>query len=109
MGTDPSERWTMEQFRGYAHPAFAKGKGWTYHPVSRNLFVGPSGDAVWFDEELEHAMYGRCRGTGVVVRAGSGSPGAGVQWRVAQYSLSVPIPNDQLKPSIELWKGAAKK
>src|SRR5262245_16848788 len=29
LGTDASEGWTKEEFRAYAHPHFASGKGWT--------------------------------------------------------------------------------
>ena len=28
IGTDASERWTVEQFRAYARPHFDAGKGW---------------------------------------------------------------------------------
>ena len=30
LGTDASERWTVEQFRRYAQPHFDKGDGWHY-------------------------------------------------------------------------------
>ena len=29
LGTDKSERWTIEEFKAYAKPAFADGHGWT--------------------------------------------------------------------------------
>ncbi len=41
----------------------------------------------WFDEALDTPNMGPCRGSGVLVRAGD-------TWRIAQYNLSVPIPND---------------
>ncbi|GIT36535.1 MAG: hypothetical protein Ct9H300mP6_04030 [Gammaproteobacteria bacterium] len=30
LGTDKTERWTIEEFKTYAKPAFADGHGWTY-------------------------------------------------------------------------------
>ena len=45
------------------------------------------GDVVFFDEDLANANLGACRSTGVLVRDGG-------RLKVAQYSLSVPIPND---------------
>ena len=41
----------------------------------------------WFDEVAVNAKYGECRGTGVLVHL----DGA---WRIAQYNLSIPIPNE---------------
>ena len=87
FGTDPQERWTIEEFHGYADPVFESGRGWTYHVDSRHIFVGPSGDMAWFDEQLSNERYGRCRGTGVLVLEQG-------EWRIAQYNLSIPIPND---------------
>ena len=29
LGTDKTERWTVEEFKAYAEPAFADGNGWT--------------------------------------------------------------------------------
>ena len=39
LGTDATERWTVEEFRRYAHPYFAKGKAWTFRAVSRHLYL----------------------------------------------------------------------
>ena len=33
LGTDKTERWTIEEFKAYAKPAFADGHGWTYSAV----------------------------------------------------------------------------
>ena len=49
--------------------------------------IAPDGQTAWFDERLENAGLGECRGTGVVEL---GSDGA---WRIAHYSLTIPIPN----------------
>ncbi len=85
LGTDASERWSVEQFRAYAHPHFAAGKGWTYKATERHLRLSPDGETAWFDERLYNEKYGEVRGSGVLVRDG--------RWRVAQYNLSFPIPN----------------
>ncbi len=87
FGTDPSERWTIEDFHGYADPAFENGRGWTYHVVSRNVFLAPGGEMAWFDESLRNENYGDCRGTGVLVRRDG-------EWKIVQYNLSIPVPND---------------
>lgn len=86
LGTDATERWTVEQFRAYAEPFFARGQGWTYVPTERHVFVNPAGDTAWFDERLANEKYGEVRGTGVLVRAGQ-------RWLVAQYNLAFPVPN----------------
>ncbi|MBX3356994.1 MAG: nuclear transport factor 2 family protein [Phycisphaeraceae bacterium] len=90
LGTDATERWNIEQFRAFAHPYFSKGQGWTYTSHDRHLSLSKDGATAWFDEALENAKYGACRGSGVLVQI----DGA---WKIAQYNLSVPIPNDLLE------------
>ncbi len=87
LGTDASERWTVEEFRAFAEPYFSKGRGWTYTPVERHVSILPGGRAARFDEILSNESYGTCRGTGVLVLTPEG-------WRISQYSLSIPIPNE---------------
>ena len=89
LGTDATERWTVEQFRAYAHPVFAKGRGWTYvvRPGTRNVAFDPGGTVAWFDELLDNASYGETRGTGVLRRVGGA-------WRITQYHLTIPVPNE---------------
>ena len=50
LGTDKTERWTIEEFKSYAKPAFSDGHGWTYAVVERN-WEG-DGNTRWFDEIL---------------------------------------------------------
>ena len=85
LGTDKTERWTIQEFKEYAKPAFADGHGWTYEVVERN-WEG-SGDTRWFDEILFNEKYGHCRGTGVVEVING-------EWKIAHYSLTLLIPND---------------
>ena len=85
MGTDKTERWTIDAFKAYAAPAFEDGHGWTYKVVERN-WEG-DGDTRWFDEILFNEKLGHCRGTGVVEKVGG-------NWKIAHYSLTLLIPND---------------
>ncbi len=94
LGTDSTERWTLEEFRAFARPYFDQGKGWTYVPKERHITLGPANTA-WFDELLENESYGTCRGSGVLVRV----DGA---WKIAQYNLSIPIPNDLAKQVVTM-------
>lgn len=87
IGTDASERWTVDEFRAFAEPYFSKGRGWTYTATERHIAVASGGSVAWFDEVLVNETYGVCRGTGVLVK----EDGA---WRIAQYHLTFPIPND---------------
>lgn len=91
LGTDDTERWTLEQFKAYANPFFAQGKGWTYTPVQGRRFIRVSADGTtaWFDEALDNETYGRCRGSGVLVRGKGPS-----DWMVTQYNLTFTVPND---------------
>ena len=107
LGTDPAERWTVTDFRKYAEPHFssAGGGGWTYVTLDdgRRVSISPCGTTAWFDERLGNDKYGECRGTGVLVmsnegggRSGEDDGDGGGEWKVAQYNLTVPIPNDML-------------
>jgi hypothetical protein len=89
VGTDGTERWTVPQFRAYAHPHFAKGKAWTMRSTRREITF--QHDVAWFDEDLISEGLGPVRGTGVLVRDAAG------RWKIAQYNLSFPIPNDKFK------------
>jgi len=83
FGTDATERWDLEEFKGYASAT----TGWTYVTTERHVFVDADGTAAWFDERLQNASYGETRGTGVLIKGDSG-------WKVVQYNLTIPIPND---------------
>jgi hypothetical protein len=100
LGTDGSERWDVAAFRAYAHPYFARGKGWRYEPGRRAISVSSQGDVVWFDEDLTNAHLGRARGTGVLVRENG-------RLLVAEYNLTVPIPNERMDAVLKLIDPAA--
>ena len=88
LGTDVTERWEKEAFRAYAHPHFAKGKAWSFKAIERHVTFAPDGAMAWFDERLDTEKLGTARGGGIVVRSPSG-------WQIAQYDLSIPIPNER--------------
>jgi hypothetical protein len=85
LGTDKSERWTIDQFKVYAEPAFEDGHGWTYSVKERNW--GGEGNTRWFDEVLLNQKLGHCRGTGVVELIDG-------EWKIAHYALTMLVPND---------------
>jgi ketosteroid isomerase-like protein len=95
LGTDATERWTRDEFLAYAHPRFATGTAWAFHAVGRHINVASDGSVAWFDESLATERLGPARGTGVVVKQHG-------EWRVAQYSLSITIPNERFAGVKEL-------
>jgi hypothetical protein len=89
IGTDASERWPIAAFRVYAMARFATGKGWTYTPRERHVTLAqiPCGCVAWFDELLDSKKYGTSRGSGVLIKTDGG-------WKIEQYALTFPMPND---------------
>jgi ketosteroid isomerase-like protein len=87
LGTDATERWTVEQFRAYAHPHFSQGRGWTYRPSSRHVMFSNDGTLAWFDEQLDSEKYGKLRGTGVLLKIDA-------DWKLLHYSMTFTIPNE---------------
>ncbi len=102
LGTDATERWTRDQFRQWAKPYFSKGKAWTFKPVRQAMTFSKDGSVAWFDEDLETVNLGPCRGSGVLVRERE-------RWKIAQYNLSTPIPNDVFKDVKKLIDEALQK
>jgi ketosteroid isomerase-like protein len=104
IGTDAKERWSKQEFEAYAKPHFSKGKGWTYLPRDRHITVSADGQVAWFDELLDNKKYGECRGTGVLVKRGE-------RWHIAQYHLTIPLPNElvgEVSEIISKYKDSAK-
>lgn len=95
IGTDPRETWTIEEFKTFALPYFKKGTGWTYHSRDRHVYFSDSGNTAWFDEMLDNDSYGETRGTGVLIKTTNG-------WKIAQYHLTIPIPNSLTQEIIKI-------
>ena len=89
FGTDIDERWTKNAFQEYGMSRFATGKGWTYHMTERNIYFSGDEQTCWFDELLRNDKYGHLRGTGVMKLVGR-------DWKIVQYNLVLPMPNDLL-------------
>lgn len=87
LGTAPGERWAGDAFRAFVHSYFSRGKGWSYVPSGRSIDIAADGQTAWFDETVENAHYGACRGTGVLRHDGE-------RWRIEQYNLTIPVPDE---------------
>jgi ketosteroid isomerase-like protein len=86
LGTDATERWEKPAFKDFVEPYFSKGNGWTYTPTEQNISVSENGETAFFDELLSNENYGQCRGSGMLRLTAKG-------WKIAQYNLSIPLPN----------------
>ena len=95
IGTDASERWGMAEFEHYSRPT----KGWRYDLTERHLIQ--HGDVILFDELLNSPAYGVSRGTGTLIKTDG-------NWKIAQYHLSFPIPNEIAKSITAEIKAANK-
>ena len=98
LGTDASERWQGQAFRDFVSQYFPRGQGWTYTPTERPIDLSPDGSWAIFDELLSNEKLGQCRGSGVLVLEGGA-------WKVAQYNLSVPVPNEIVLDVAEQIRG----
>lgn len=94
LGTDATERWTVDEFRAYARPHFDRGRGWTYTPLERHVSISDDGTTAWFDERLYNEGLGETRGSGVLVRRDG-------TWKVVQYNLTIPVPNELAAEVVE--------
>ncbi|MFN0058227.1 MAG: nuclear transport factor 2 family protein [Planctomycetota bacterium] len=101
LGTDAAEHWTVDQFRNWSAPYFARPSAWTYVPASRSVTIDEAAACAWFDELLDHASYGECRGSGTLVRAEG-------RWRIGLYHLSIPVPNDLARAVADIIRDGRK-
>jgi hypothetical protein len=101
MGTDATERWTVSEFRVWAKPYFDRKKAWSFKPRNRHIAFSQDGATAWFDEMLDTPNLGVCRGSGVLVRQSG-------EWKIAQYNLSVPIPNSIVDGVVKQIGGVGK-
>ena len=103
LGTDPEERWSKQAFHEWAKPQFARGSAWAFTPFGRHVTLAPGGDIAWFDEKLKwfdtrlNTWMEGLRGTGVVRRTPE-------EWRIAQYNLTMELPNDRLGDVVHLLR-----
>jgi hypothetical protein len=97
VGTDATEHWPLTDFRAYAEPYFARGRGWTYVPRDRVVTIAPIACrcVAWFDEKLTNESYGDLRGSGVLRLTDDG-------WKIEQYVLSLSVPNGRAARVVEV-------
>lgn len=90
VGTDPTEHWTMAQFKAFAEPWFKRDSAWNFPAVERFITLADIDCRciAWFEETLDSRHYGATRGSGVMRRTADG-------WKIEQYVLSFAIPNDR--------------
>jgi hypothetical protein len=77
--------------------------------LERHVTLSSDGKLAWFDEALDNAGYGECRGTGVLQKRDG-------RWVLLQYNLTVPVPNDlmgdvakKIRAYLDSPRGAGKK
>ena len=97
VGTDATEHWTMAQFRAFAEPWFKRDRAWSFPATSRTITIAPIDCRciAWFEEKLNSATYGETRGSGVMRLTDDG-------WKIEQYVLSLPVPNDKAAAVVAL-------
>lgn len=96
LGTDPSERWSKDNFLTFCKPYFERKKTWDFKTNWRNWYFSPDLEIAWFEESLNTQME-ECRGSGVFKKVN------GV-WKIAHYNLTVLIENEKIKKFIKLRK-----
>lgn len=94
IGTDATEHWNKNEFMAYAKPHFEKGIAWSFSSLERNVYFYKDNQIAWFDELLSTQMK-ICRGSGIVIKTKKG-------WRIAQYVLSMTVPNGISAEVIEI-------
>lgn len=94
LGTDSTEIWSKQQFYDWSKPYFEKGKAWDFTANSRRIRLDKTGQFAWFDELINFGG-GTFRGSGVVKKIGS-------DWKIMQYVLSLPVPNEKFKSVMQV-------
>ncbi|NOU59348.1 nuclear transport factor 2 family protein [Marinifilum caeruleilacunae] len=94
IGTDPSERWTRQEFYGFCEPYFEKGTTWDFKGFDRKMYRSADDKTIWFDELLNTWM-GVCRASGVLVWENG-------KYKISHYHLSVTIKNESIKEFLQI-------
>ena len=94
IGTDSTEIWTKQEFYAWSTPHFEKKKTWTFKATQRHVYLSDDKTTAWFDELIDYGK-GTLRGSGVLQRRPDG-------WKIMQYVLSVPVPNEKFTPVMDL-------
>jgi len=102
LGTDATERHTVEELRARIEPHFAQGTGWTSRLKQANVSVTEDARLAWFDARLEREPFGELRASGVLEQRDD-------VWLIVQYNVSLPIPNEAVRDVVKLIRAANKK
>lgn len=94
IGTDATENWDKAAFQAYAKPYFDKGKAWNFKRIERHIYVSQDQKTAWFDELLDTQMK-ICRGSGILLKQNG-------EWKIAQYVLSMTVPNEHTEAVVKL-------
>ena len=94
IGTDKTERWTKQEFYDWSRKYFEAGKAWSFVGEDRHIYCSKNGKTAWFDEVVDNGTT-EWRGSGVLVKKKGG-------WKIMQYVLSVPVPNEIYKEVLRL-------
>jgi SnoaL-like domain len=97
LGTDALERWDKAAMAEWVIPLFNSGRGWTYVSKERRVYLSDDGSTAWFDEQLINEKFGDCRGSGVLKKIDT-------HWKLAQYNLTIPIPNEIALSVVDMIK-----
>ncbi len=95
FGTAPDERWSKAQLEELLRGSMESGYGPPSRAFARHVRVAPCGEVAWFDERLERPKLGVLRATGVALKQEG-------TWRVAQYHLTYPVPNEAIFDVVKL-------
>jgi ketosteroid isomerase-like protein len=96
IGTDKSERWTKEEFYQWSKKYFDAGKAWSFKAKNRHVYFSGDDKMAWFDEIVDNGKT-EWRGSGVLELTDNG-------WKIKQYVLSVPVPNEIYPEVFEMIK-----
>ena len=94
LGTDPSERWTKNDFYSFCQPYFIKGSTWIFKTNWRNIYFSEDGKTAWFEESIDTWM-NESRGSGVLILVDN-------EWKLIHYNLTVLIENEKMKKFLKL-------
>lgn len=82
LGTDATERFSLDELQARARPYFSRRIGWTHLPTEQHVFLATDSELAWFDERLDSQKFGEMRGSGVLRNVND-------QWKIVQYNLTL--------------------
>ncbi len=96
IGTDSTEIWTKKEFFDWSTPHFNNNKTWNFRATKRHIYFANDPTVAWFDELIDYGS-GTLRGSGVLQKRNN-------EWKIMQYVLSLPVPNEKYKAVMQVIK-----